>query len=230
MSTQAQSSLSDQNRPLVDDTDLGVQILARLALSPQVAMSPWARRREMRKMGLVPGDELDEQFMSRWADQTDRKLAHHKAAKRFAEKEAARGYNPRMVYRVARKVMAEWRPTTLPGTSQAGLGADGRDLGAGGSGGSDHGCRDRCSGDNDDADPDWDAIISEIYGCLARSRGTPFFVALDALWPGVPFGYFEIRTGLDGDILACCVDVTDWVATLFDVHPPRTIGGHHVAA
>ena len=71
------------------------------------------------------------------------------------------------------------------------------------------GCRDRSSGDSDGTDPDWDAIGSEIYGCLARSRGAPFFMALDGLWPGVPFGYFEIRTGLDGDILGCCVDVTD---------------------
>ena len=193
-------------------------------------MTPWERWSKMRKMGLVPGDGLDEQFMSRSADRTDQELADHKDAKQYAEEEEALGYDRRMSYRAARVVMAEWRHRTLPSTSQAGLCADGSDLGAGGSGGSDHGCRDRSSGDTDDTDPDWDAVSPKICGCLARSRGTPFFMALDALWPGVPFGYFEIRTGLDGDILGCCVDVTDWVATLFDVPPPRTIGGHHVAA
>ena len=171
MSTQAQSSLAVQTRPLVDGSDLFVQILASLARSPEIARSPWERER----------------------------------------------------------VMAEWRASNLRSTSEADLGAYSSELGAGGSGGSDHGCRDRCSGDNDDADPDWDATSSEICGCLARSRGMPFFMALDGLWPGVPFGYFEICTGLDGDILGCCVDVTDRVATLFDVQQPRTIGGHYVA-
>ena len=143
MSMQAQSSLSDQNRPLVDDEpDLGDQILASLARSTEIARSPWERER----------------------------------------------------------VMAEWRPTTLPRTSEAGLGADGSDLGAGGSGGSDHGCRDRCSGDTDDTDPDWDAISSEIYRCLA-SRRTPFFVATPEFsdLDGKPTDFDDLRQrqGLD---------------------------------
>ena len=48
MSMQAQSSLSDQNRPLVDDEpDLGDQILASLARSTEIARSPWERERVM---------------------------------------------------------------------------------------------------------------------------------------------------------------------------------------
>ena len=226
MSTQAQSSLAVQTRPLVDGSDLFVQILASLALSPEKAVSPVQRWTKMRRMGLTPGDALDEQFMSRSADRTARELAHHQMAKRYAQEEEALGFDRNKSYRAARVVMTKWRATPLPRTSQAGLGGGGTDLGTGGS---DHGCRDRCSGDNDDADPDWDATSSEICGCLARSRGMPFFMALDGLWPGVPFGYFEICTGLDGDILGCCVDVTDRVATLFDVQQPRTIGGHYVA-
>ena len=163
LSTVAQSGLSAQNRPRVADPDLFSEILAHLARCPQVAMTPWERWRKMRKMGLVPGDELDEQFMSRSADRTDRELADHKAAKRYAEEEEALGYDRRMSYRVAQVVMAEWRPTTLPLTSEVGLGAGNSDHGAGGS---DHGCRDRSSGDTDDTDPDWDAISPEIYGWM----------------------------------------------------------------
>ena len=89
--------------------------------------------------------------------------------------------------------MAEWRASNLRSTSEADLGAYSSELGAGGSGGSDHGCRDRlCEAattrGGDDADPDWDATsYRRFVGCLARSRGMPFFMALDGqIWPGVP--------------------------------------------
>ena len=111
-------------------------------------------------MELVPGDELDEQFMSRWADQTDRKPAHHKMAKKYVPVGEAMGLDPGTAYEVARRVIAEWRHyTTRPRASEVGfrsrIGAGGSTQGAGGI---DHGCRDRGSGDSDD--------ISEIYGWM----------------------------------------------------------------
>ena len=152
----------------------------------------------MRRLGLDPGDELDEQFMSRPADRTDRELAAHKAAKRYAKEEEALGYDRRMSYRAARVVLAEWRPTTLPRTSEAG---DRSRLGAGGSG---HGWRDRGSGDSD---PDWDAISSEIYGCLA-SRRTPFFVATPELadLDGKPTDFNDLRRSEDLDAVRRWLD------------------------
>ena len=77
------------------------QTLAILAGSTQIVMTPRERRRKMRKMGLVPGDELDEQFMSRWADQTDRGLAHHKMAKKYAPEGEAMGLDLGTAYGVA---------------------------------------------------------------------------------------------------------------------------------